>query len=60
MTAGFLLLLGGLVFLSGSALAGFYWAVKHGQLNNLSEAPRTIFDEEEPVGVPTDSFPSRK
>lgn len=60
MTAGFLLLLGGLVFLSGSALAAFYWAVKDGQLKNLSEAPRTIFDEEEPVGVPTDKFPTRK
>ncbi|MFZ4776613.1 MAG: cbb3-type cytochrome oxidase assembly protein CcoS [Terrimicrobiaceae bacterium] len=60
MTAGFILLVAGLVFLSGSALFAFYWAVKDGQLSNLTEAPLTIFDDEEPVGEPTDRFPSRK
>ena len=60
MTAGLLLLIGGLIFLSGSALAAFWWAIKDGQLRNLREAPLTIFDDDEPVGVPTDRFPSRK
>lgn len=60
MTAGLLLLVAGLVFLSGSALLAFYWAVQDGQLSNLAEAPLTIFDDEEPVGQPTDRFPSRK
>jgi len=58
MTAGALLLIGGLVFLSGTALAAFYWAVKDGQLNNLPEGARSIFDDDEPVGAPTDKFPS--
>lgn len=58
MTAGALLLIGGLVFLSGTALAAFYWAVKDGQLNNLPEGARSIFDDDEPVGTPTDKFPS--
>ncbi len=58
MIAGYLLLIGGLVFLSGSALAAFYWAVKDGQLENLSEASRVIFDDDEPVGTATDRFPS--
>ncbi|MFZ4598948.1 MAG: cbb3-type cytochrome oxidase assembly protein CcoS [Terrimicrobiaceae bacterium] len=60
MTAGFLLLVGGLIFLSGSALFAFYWAVRDGQLNNLPEAAKTIFDHDEPVGTPTDRFPSKK
>ncbi|MFA7344792.1 MAG: hypothetical protein WC003_10840 [Terrimicrobiaceae bacterium] len=60
MTAGILLLVGGLVFLSGSALAAFCWAARDGQLLKLREAPLTIFDDDEPVGVPTDRFPSRK
>lgn len=60
MTAGFLLLIGGLVFLSGSALFAFYWSVKDGQLDNLGEAAKTIFDDGEPIGTPTDKFPSRK
>jgi len=59
MTAGFLLLVGGLIFLSGSALFAFYWAVKDGQLNNLSQAAQTIFDQDEPVGTPTDRFPPK-
>ncbi|MEI6072453.1 MAG: cbb3-type cytochrome oxidase assembly protein CcoS, partial [Verrucomicrobiae bacterium] len=60
MTAGFLLLLGGMVFLGGSALAAFYWSIQDGQLDHLGEAARTIFDEDEPVGTATDKFPSRK
>jgi cbb3-type cytochrome oxidase maturation protein len=58
MTAGILLLVSGLVFLSGSALLAFYWAVRDGQFNNLSESAKTIFDADEPVGTPTDRFPS--
>lgn len=60
MTAGLLLLVAGLVFLSGSALLAFYWAVQDGQFSNLTEAPLIIFDNDEPVGAPTDRFPSRK
>jgi len=58
MIAGYLLLIGGLIFLSGSALAAFYWAVKDGQLENLPEASLVIFDDDEPVGTATDRFPS--
>ncbi len=59
MNAGLLLLLMGLVLVSGSALWAFWWAVRSGQLNNLPEAAKTIFDDDEPVGAPTDKFPSR-
>ncbi|MEI8309557.1 MAG: cbb3-type cytochrome oxidase assembly protein CcoS [Verrucomicrobiota bacterium] len=60
MNAGLFLLIGGLIFLSGSALAAFWWAIKDGQLRDLRKAPLTIFDDDEPVGTPTDRFPSRK
>jgi cbb3-type cytochrome oxidase maturation protein len=60
MTAGLILMLGGLIFLGGSALAALCWAIKDGQFRNLREAPLTIFDQDEPVGTPTDRFPSRK
>ena len=60
MIAGFSLLVGGTVVFGGSALLAFCWAVRNGQLRNLPEASRTIFDDEEPVGTPTDKFPSRK
>lgn len=52
-----ILILGGLVFLSGSALIAFYWAAKTGQFQNIQRGAEVIFDEEEPIGRPTDRFP---
>lgn len=57
MTAGTFLLVFGLIFLSGSALLAIYWAARTGQFSNISEGAATIFDEDEPVGTPTDRFP---
>lgn len=37
-----------------SAVYGLYWASKRGQLENLEEGAKVIFDDAEPVGVPTD------
>jgi nitrogen fixation-related uncharacterized protein len=37
-----------------SAVYGLYWASKKGQLQNLEEGAKVIFDEEEPIGKPTD------
>ena len=60
MTAGVVLLFVGLVLLSGSALVAFAWSVGAGQLRGLDAAPELIFDEQEPVGAPTDCFPDRR
>lgn len=60
ITADFFLITGGIVFLSGTAFAALCWAVKDRQFGDLSGAPLTIFDADEPVGVSTDKFPSRK
>lgn len=42
-----------------SAVYGLYWASKKGQLQNLEEGAKVIFDDEEPVGVPTDHVLNR-
>lgn len=60
MAAGVILLLLGLLLLSGSALAAFFWAVGDGQLEDLEKAPETIFDESEPIGEPGDCFPDAR
>jgi len=60
MYTGMLLLLFGLVFLSGSALVAFYWAARTGQFRDLHNSAKVIFDEQEPVGGATDCFPDSK
>ncbi len=37
-----------------SAIYGLQWASKTGQLRDLEDGAKVIFDEEEPVGRPTD------
>lgn len=37
-----------------SAVYGLYWASKKGQLNELEQGSKVIFDDAEPVGVTTD------
>lgn len=37
-----------------SAIYGLQWASKNGQLRDLEEGAKVIFDDEEPVGRPTD------
>lgn len=37
-----------------SAVYGLYWASKKGQLQNLEDGAKVIFDDEEPIGTPTD------
>jgi nitrogen fixation-related uncharacterized protein len=37
-----------------SAVYGLYWASKKGQLQNLEDGAKVIFDDEEPLGQPTD------
>lgn len=37
-----------------SAVYGLYWASKKGQLQDLEDGAKVIFDDEEPIGTPTD------
>jgi len=50
----------GITFLTGSALVAFYWAAKNGQFRDLQKGSEVIFDEDEPIGKPTDFFTDRK
>jgi len=40
-----------------AALSAFWWAAKNKQFENVEEGARAIFDESEPIGEATDSFP---
>lgn len=56
-------IIGGFIFASLFFLAAAYalhWAHKSGQLTNLEEGSRSIFDEDEPEGEITDQFPEKK
>ncbi|MCL5096883.1 MAG: cbb3-type cytochrome oxidase assembly protein CcoS [Candidatus Omnitrophica bacterium] len=52
-----LIFIGSLVLLPGTALLALRWAVRRGEFHNLQKAALSIFDEEEPVGLVTDHFP---
>lgn len=39
------------------AALALFWAHRNGQLNNLEQGSRSIFDEDEPEGEITDAFP---
>ncbi len=52
-----ILFLGGLVVLPGTALLAIHWAMRNGEFKNLPKIALSIFDEEEPVGTMTDHFP---
>jgi cbb3-type cytochrome oxidase maturation protein len=47
-----------IVMLLGSvgALFAFSWAATHHQFENLEEAAESIFDADEPIGTPTDTY----
>jgi nitrogen fixation-related uncharacterized protein len=42
---------------AATAVGGLVWAIQHGQMERFRAGARSIFDDEEPVGVPTDGFP---
>jgi len=47
----------GLAFF-GSVIAVLCWAVKQGHFRNFEQTARSIFSDEEPIGLQTDGFPS--
>jgi len=40
-----------------SMVAVLVWAIKRGEFRDMRAGARSIFDEEEPIGVVTDVFP---
>ena len=45
------------VIFGGLAILGLAWAIRTGQFDDFRAGAASIFDEEEPIGEMTDSFP---
>jgi nitrogen fixation-related uncharacterized protein len=51
------LLIASMILLGGSAAYALFWAAEDGQFTNMEEGSKIIFDEREPEGKITDTFP---
>ncbi len=61
MSLAFLLIFGSMFALGATAVLALYWAGRNGQFANMKKGAQVIFDEDEPVGEPTDLvFETRK
>jgi len=49
---------GSVVVFGGAAVLALGWAFRDGQFENFDRGARSIFGPDEPVGEPTDAFPS--
>lgn len=57
MLAVYVVIWSSAVLLGLSAVWALVWAIRTGQFHGLKHGAASIFDEEEPVGRPTDGFP---
>ena len=56
----YILIFGLLAAFSASAIWGLWWAMKTGQFAQFQKGAASIFDEDEPIGSVTDTFPETK
>lgn len=54
MSIAFLLIFGSMFAVGTSAVLALFWAGRTGQFSDMKNGARVIFDEDEPVGEPTD------
>lgn len=54
----YVLVFGAVTVFGLSAVYGLVWAVKTRQLQSFAAGAASIFDDEEPIGLETDRFPS--
>ena len=57
MTIVYIATFGIALLFAAMAIWGLAWAIRSGQFANFRRGAASIFDEEEPVGRMTDSFP---
>ncbi len=57
MSVIYVLIWGFVIVFGLIAVYGLVWAIRTGQMRDFSAGATSIFDDEEPVGEPTDSFP---
>ncbi len=60
MTLIYFLVFGSVAVAGATAAYGLVWALRHGQLRRFGEGALSIFDDDEPVGRTTDSFPGQE
>lgn len=54
MSLAYLLIFGSMIVIGATAVIGLFWAARDGQFSDMKRGSRVIFDDEEPVGEPTD------
>lgn len=59
MTLVYVVIWSSAVLLALSAVWALVWAIRTGQFQSLQQGAASIFDEDEPIGVPTDAFPGQ-
>ncbi len=57
MKVVYLLIWGSTLIFGSTAVWALVWAIRNGQFSDFKAGAESIFDEEEPVGKPTDAFP---
>ena len=53
----YLLVFGMVSLFAGSVIWALWWALRGGQMSNFQRGAASIFDDDEPIGQVTDSFP---
>lgn len=56
----FILVFGVIIAFSVSTIYALWWALRGGQMSDFSKGATSIFDDEEPLGQVTDTFPDKK
>lgn len=56
----YLLIWGSGLLFGATAVWALVWAIRNGEMSNFKAGAESIFDEEEPVGKPTDAFPGAR
>lgn len=57
MSVIYILIWGFVIVFGLTAVYGLVWAIRSGQMRDFAAGATSIFDDEEPVGEPTDAFP---
>jgi len=59
MTNTLLYIVGVVTLLGISSVSALIWAITSGQLGEFQKGATSIFDDDEPIGETTDSFPDK-
>ncbi len=60
MRLTYLLIWGCMLVFGSSTVWALVWAIRRGEMSDFKGGAESIFDDEEPVGRPTDAFPGAR